>query len=221
MDGSRLAIIIPAFREAATIGAVVAAAAAHGDVIVIDDHSPDDTGARAAAAGATVFRNDVNLGYDKTLSRGFTEAQAMGCSHAVTMDADGEHDPALLAQFRRLLIDDRVPLVLGCRPRKQRFAEVVMGLYIRLRFGVRDILCGMKGYSLDLLAANGGFDTSNSIGTELAINSIRRGVGFVQVPVHGRRRADAPRFGRRIGANLRIFAALARVLRQDVGQARS
>ncbi len=218
MDRPRLAILIPAFREEATIGKVVAAARAFADVIVVDDASPDATGERAAEAGATVIRNDENRGYDGTLNRAFEEAVMRGYTHAVTMDADGEHDPALVATFGNLLTENDVTLVLGVRPRKQRFAEIVMGLYVRLRFGADDILCGMKGYDLRLAAENGGFDHTNSIGTELAINSLRRGARFRQVPVSGTRRQDAPRFDRLLRANLRIFAALANIIRDDARQ---
>lgn len=217
MERSQLVVLIPAYREARTIGPVVQAAAAVAPVIVVDDCSPDDTGAEARKAGAQVHRNARNLGYDGTLNQAFELARAGGFACAVTMDADGEHDPGLLANFAELLCDRQVPLVLGIRPRKQRLAELVMGLYIKARFGVDDILCGMKGYHLDLLNANGRFDNSDSIGTELAINSIRRGARFEQIQVHGTPRADAPRFDRRLRANLRIFAALWRVFRQDVG----
>ena len=80
---------------------------------------------------------------------------------------------------------------------------------------MRDILCGMKGYDLALWRANGGFDHSDSIGTELATSALRRGIRFAQVPVPGTRRADAPRFDRRWRANMRIFAALMRAMRRD------
>lgn len=214
----RLAIVIPAYREEASIGRVVAAASAFGDVLVVDDGSPDNTAERAEQAGGVVFRNQPNRGYDGALSRGFEEAAALRYTHVVTMDADGEHDPATLARFRAKLFDEGYPLVLGYRPRKQRFAEVVMGWYVRARYGVHDILCGMKGYDLALWHANGGFDHSNSIGTELALKSLARGVRLAQVPVAGTRRADAPRFDRRFKANVRILAALLRAMRQDVAR---
>ncbi len=216
MDRPRITILIPAFREAATIGTVVRAAREYADVIVIDDASPDETGARAAEAGAIVVRNEANLGYDGTLNRAFEEAIERGFDFAITMDADGEHNPALVADFKALLMYEGVPLVLGVRPRKQRFAEIVMGLYIRLRFGVEDILCGMKGYDLKLVAANGGFDHTNSIGTELAIKSIRGGASFRQIGVSGTRRQDAPRFDRRLRANVRILVALGQIVRDDL-----
>ena len=170
-------------------------ATAYGTVIVVDDSSPDDTAAVAAAAGAVVISNKVNCGYDAPLSRGFKEAERLGFTHAVTMDADGEHDPRLLARFRQLLLTERIPLVLGVRPRKQRVAEIIMGLYIHATFGVRDILCGIKGYDPGLHRANGGFD--------------------------GRRRLDGARFDRRWRANLRILRALLRIVGQDLRIRRS
>ena len=215
MGEPRLAVVIPAFCEAATIGPVVVAAKRFAEVLVVDDCSSDETGKRAEEAGATVVRNPENRGYDGTLSRGFEEAFARGYSHVVTMDADGEHDPATLASFRNCLIGEGYPLVLGYRPRKQRVAELVMGWYFRARFGVRDILCGMKGYDLALWQQNGGFDHTESIGTELATMALRRGIKFTQVPVSGTRRADAPRFDRRLRANMRILSALLRSMRRE------
>jgi glycosyltransferase involved in cell wall biosynthesis len=214
----RLAVVIPAYREEATIGPVVTAAMHYGDVLVIDDCSPDATGERAAAAGATVVRNDANRGYDGTLTRGLQEADARHFTHVVTMDADGEHDPRTLALFRTKLLDEDYPLVLGYRPHKQRFAEIMMGWYLRARFGVRDILCGMKGYRLSDCRGAGGFDFHDSVGTGLAIHVLRRKIRFAQVPVSGTPRVDAPRFDRLLRANMRIFAAFLRFVRQDLGR---
>ena len=216
MDRPRLAVLIPAYREGASIGSVVEQAARYADVIVIDDGSPDDTGDRAAEAGATVFRNERNRGYDETIARAFVEADRLGFSHVVTIDADGEHDPATLAEYKRLLLDERVPLVLGVRKHKQRLSEVVMGWYVRARFGIHDILCGMKGYDLELWRANGRvFDRDAGIGTELALNAILRGAPFREVNVPGTRRQDAPRFDRKLRANLRIFRALAKLIARE------
>lgn len=216
MDRPRLVAVIPAFNEAATIGRVVANASRHCAVLVIDDCSQDDTGATAEAAGAIVIRNPRNLGYEGALNRGFEAALERGFGYIVTVDADGEHDPAALAAFARELIDRHTPLVLGVRPRRQRLAEVIMGFYVRARFGAHDILCGMKGYDAELVRRNCGFDTSNAVGTELALNSIRHGARFEEIHVTGARRADAPRFDRRWKANLRILRVLGRLVRDDL-----
>ena len=214
MDRSRLGIVIPALNEAGTIAPVVEKASAFGTVIVVDDGSTDETGEVARQAGAEVVRHDGNKGYDAALSSGFARADELGFDAAVSLDADGEHDPQILADFAAKL--EKAPLVLGVRPRKQRVAEVVMGIYFKVRFGVEDILCGMKGYSMELYRENGGFDHVGSVGTELALNSIKRGHAFVQVPVKGRSRQGRPRFGSLIKGNWRIFKALFRVIGIDV-----
>ena len=219
MDRPRVVAVIPAYNEAKTIGAVVAAARAHVAVLVVDDCSRDETSALAEAAGATVVRNSQNLGYEGTLNRGFEAALESGFDYIITIDADGEHNPALLALFVRALVEQHIPIVLGSRPAKTRFAEVIMGLYVWARFGPHDISCGMKGYRADLVRLNGGFDTSKAIGTELALNSIRRGYAFLEIPVDGTRRRDAPRLDGRWRANVRFLKVLWRMMRHDFAQA--
>lgn len=214
-----LAIVIPAHREGASIGPIVESAMRYGHVIVVDDCSPDDTARQAQSAGALVLSAQTQLGYEGALRRGLAEAQDRGFTHVVTMDADGEHDPACLESFRCLLLDRGVQLVLGVRPRKQRFAETVLGIYVHARFGARDILCGMKGYDLALYRTNDGFSHGDSIGTELAVNSLRKGTRFEEVPVTGTSRADDPRFDRQLWANLRILGALKRIVSDDVAWA--
>ena len=203
-----LAIVIPAYNEAATIGNIVAQASAYGRVIVVDDCSTDTTAEAAGLAGAVVVSNDTNKGYDGTLETGFAKATELGVRAVVTMDADGEHDPACLADFSTALLEENIPLVLGIRAKKQRLAEVIMGFYFHARYEVRDIMCGMKGYHLSLYDENDGFDHVRSVGSELALNSIRRGHKFCQIPVTGKARVDAPRFGNILKANFRIFQAL-------------
>lgn len=212
----RSVVVIPAFNEGATIAHVVKAARQYSAVIVVDDCSGDDTREKAKAAGAILVRNPCNMGYDATLNRGFEAALERGFEYIITMDADGEHAPQLLELFLGTLVEQNVPVVLGVRARKQRLAEVVMGWYVLARFGVHDILCGMKGYHTRLILENNGFDTSGSIGTELALNSIQRGNAFAEITVYGERRADLPRFGQGWRANKRIFAALMRQVWRDI-----
>jgi glycosyltransferase involved in cell wall biosynthesis len=209
MVGHRVAIVIPALNEAHTIESVVAKALPFGLPVVVDDGSTDDTGARASAAGAAVVRLEVNRGYDGALDAGFAHASSRGCECVVTMDADGQHDPSILGKFIASL-DDGADVVIGNRDRRQRFAERVFALLTRLRWGVADPLCGMKGYRISVYRELGHFDSYGSIGTELALYAVRRGMRIAQVPVMTRPRADVPRFGSALRANARILRACAR-----------
>ena len=207
MDRSRIALIIPALNEATSIQNVVARSFAHGVPIVVDDGSTDGTGERAREAGAEVVRHTRNRGYDAALDSGFARAAAMGFEWAVTLDADGQHDPATLVRVLAALAEG-ADVVVGERDRLQRISERLFAWAgIRL-WGLRDPLCGMKGYRMSVHAAHGAFDTCGSIGTELAIFAMVRGDDVRQVPVPTRPRRGAPRFGSGFCANWRITRAL-------------
>jgi glycosyltransferase involved in cell wall biosynthesis len=106
--------IIPAHDEAPRIGAVVAGAVRHLPVLVVDDGSTDDTAIVARAAGATVLEQRPNQGKGAALRAGFRHALDAGAEAVVTLDGDGQHDPAEIPAFlaRRLDLDE---LVVGRR----------------------------------------------------------------------------------------------------------
>ena len=94
-----LIALIPGYQEGPRIGAVVTAALEHLPVIVVDDGSTDETGAEANAAGATVVRQIPNQGKGAALRTGFREALDLGVEAVVTLDGDGQHDPAEIPAF--------------------------------------------------------------------------------------------------------------------------
>lgn len=207
MERSEVAIVIPAFNEAAMIKRIVESVSVYGQPIVVDDCSVDETATLAKIAGAIVVRHDTNRGYDGALSSGFAEADRRGFSYVVTFDADGQHNVVLVGDFL-VQLGKGFDLVLGVRPYYARFAEYLFALYSRLRFGVRDPLCGMKGYRMSLYRARGWFDSYRSIGTELALYGLREKRSFIQLPVPISERNGAPRFARLWKANYRILRAL-------------
>jgi len=209
----RLAIVIPALNEAASIGAVVRSLAGLGSIIVVDDGSSDGTGRIAHENGADVITHAANRGYDGALDSGFARAAATGADYVVTLDADGQHPTEMIAAFLAEL-EKGADLVVGVRDRLQRFAERMFALAGRLCFGIADPLCGMKGYRIGVYRALGHFDSYGSIGTELALFAVRRGATVAQLPVMTRDRQGSPRFGRLLGANLRILRAIAIGLRR-------
>lgn len=207
MVRSRVALVIPAFNEAATITSVVDAALVYGQPIVVNDGSQDGTALAAEAAGALVVNHDANQGYDGALNSGFREAARLKYDFIITLDADGQHDPSLLLDFITKL-EDGASLVLGVRSSKARIAEYIFALYTRFRYGVLDPLCGMKGYRRDVYESVGYFDSYKSTGTELMLRAVSSGACFEQVKFRVRERLDKPRFGSLISANLRIIRAL-------------
>ncbi len=106
-------IVIPAYNEATSIGTVVAAlraAAPWREILVVDDGSSDDTGARAAGAGARVVRHPYNKGNGAAVKSGI---RASNGEFVLIMDGDGQHRPAdALRLVQRL---SEYELVVGAR----------------------------------------------------------------------------------------------------------
>jgi glycosyltransferase involved in cell wall biosynthesis len=209
MDRHRLAVIIPAFNEEKTIAQVVSSVAEYGTPVVVDDASTDSTAAAADAAGAIVVSHGKNSGYDAALNSGFAAASEHGFDYAVTMDADGQHNPAIIERYAGLL-ESNADLVVGIRPARARLAEKLFCILSDFMYGISDPMCGMKGYRMALYRELGHFDSYGSIGSELTLFAAKRGYRIIQthIPITPRH-AGASRFGRLLSANLRILRGAA------------
>jgi glycosyltransferase involved in cell wall biosynthesis len=108
-----VSIVIPAYNEGASIGAVVCelvASASWHEVIVVDDGSSDDTGAKATTAGARVIRHPYNKGNGAAVKTGIRCATGR---FVLIVDADGQHRPSDAARLVAQL--DTYDLVVGAR----------------------------------------------------------------------------------------------------------
>jgi len=207
MDRYRVALVIPAFNEEATISNVVRGASEYGRPIVVDDGSNDNTVELARREGAIVVSHSLNQGYDAALSTGFETAAKLDFEVIITLDADGQHDPALITRFLEA-IENGADVVLGVRNRRPRIAEHIFAFYARYRYRIYDPLCGMKAYKRHVYDAKGDFDSYKSIGTELALFAARRKYVVEQIKFLVGDRQDQPRFGRIFIANIRILRAM-------------
>lgn len=141
-----LYVIVPAYREAEVIAQTVSGLIAEVEcVVVVDDCSPDDTCARASAAGAVVLRHPINLGQGAALQTGIRYALLNGARHVATFDADGQHAVSDLKKMLAVLTERRLDIVLGSRflggtqnmPRSRAWLLKAALLFTRLTSGLR------------------------------------------------------------------------------------
>jgi glycosyltransferase involved in cell wall biosynthesis len=207
MAGLDFGIIIPAFNEEKTIADVVRKVSLVGLPIVVDDGSSDSTESIAVRHGAVVVKHAKNLGYDSALNSGFNKADKLGFKFAVTIDADGQHNPSALSEIAKILIGG-ADVVCGVRDKRQRVGEHIFAFFGKVLWGISDPLCGLKGYNLEIYRDRGHFDSYGSVGTELIIFAARNKKNIVQLPIKTFQRLDAPRFGTSIRANFKIMRSL-------------
>ena len=170
---------------------MVAAARVHLPVLVVDDGSADDTAGRAEAAGAAVLREHPNRGKGAALQAGFRRALEEGWDAVVTLDADGQHDPAEIPRFLDAWRASHADLVIGRRdfrrmPPARRLANEIGGRAFSWAVG-RSIPDNQSGYRLlssRLMAAMIG---SEEAGFELEVDMIvvclRAGWPLAWVPI--------------------------------------
>ncbi|HEY6941813.1 glycosyltransferase family 2 protein [Dokdonella sp.] len=109
-----LSIILPAKNEAEALAGLLPrlrAAWPDAEVIVVDDGSSDGTGRIAADAGVRLVRQPYSMGNGAAIKRGAREASG---DVLVFMDADGQHDPALIGRLLDRLAQG-YDMVVGAR----------------------------------------------------------------------------------------------------------
>ena len=197
-------VVIPAFNEAASVGTVVGAllaAARWREILVIDDGSSDDTGARAETAGARVVRHPYNKGNGAAVKTGIRQATGR---FVLIADADGQHQPADASRLVSYL--DRYDLVVGARSMRtqasvaRRIGNAALnGLasYLTER-PIPDLTSGFRAARRDCLLEflhllPNGFSTPTT--TTLAFMKAGYSVHFEPVEAAGRQGASHIRLG--------------------------
>jgi glycosyltransferase involved in cell wall biosynthesis len=190
-----IAVVIPAYNEAATIAEVVrGACAANPLVIVVDDGSEDGTQHCLAGLPVTVLRNESNLGKGASLWRGMRHAVARDAKAVVTLDADGQHAPELIPRLVAAHRHHPDRIIVAARlyrreqmPKHRRFGNEVADFWIGWASGwpVADSQSGFRLYPAALVQAlrvNPGRGRSFVFESEVLIDAARLGFRPLAVP---------------------------------------
>ncbi|MBL7062837.1 MAG: glycosyltransferase family 2 protein [Anaerolineae bacterium] len=182
--------LIPAWNEATRIGPVVEATRAHLQVLVVDDGSHDGTPAVAEAAGATVVRHSRNRGKGVALMDGFTWALERDYEAVLTLDADGQHDPADIPKFLAAYEAGAGDLIVGRRdfsqmPFPRSFVNPFGSWLLSLALGTRiyDNQSGYRLYDSRLLERLDLSTTGFELEVEVIIQAVCKGmcIGWLDI----------------------------------------
>lgn len=188
-------VIVPAYNEGAGIGEVIRGIRAHIDhVVVIDDGSTDHTGDVARAGGAEVIRHENNLGKGASLVTGFNYAREKKFDLVITIDADGQHDPACIPTFIDTYRRTRIPVLIGNRlwdrkkiPLVRRRTNQFMSWLLSRMMGryVPDTQCGFRLFRADILSYLPAHSPRFAMESEILLHTAARGIRMdaVRIPI--------------------------------------
>ncbi len=199
-------IVIPARNEADSIGEVIGALKALGyhHILVVNDGSQDETAEIAGRLGAVVLSPPLSQGAWGAMQTGLRYAQRRGYRHVVTMDADGQHEPAYIAAL--LAAGRSHDVAIGAYPQRGSFLRQWAWKFFRMLtgFGIEDLTSGFRYYNAAACALLADEEATlldyQDVGVLLLLR--RADFSFIEVPVEMYLRKNGPS---------RIFSSWARV----------
>lgn len=196
MGNESVSVIIPVFNEAETVGEIIKGINGlhpEFEVIVINDGSTDETGARAREAGALVYSHPYNIGNGAAIKSGIRIASG---KILVFLDGDGQHDPKEIEEMLRYFPD--YDMVVGARENGQHASfwramgnRVYNGFasYVA-KFPIQDLTSGFRAIKADIarsflyLLPN-----TYSYPTTMTLGVLRSGRSVKYVPIHSQKRS--------------------------------
>lgn len=189
----KVCIIIPTFNEGKSIGEVVRGVRAQNlEAIVIDDGSYDNTSETAKNSGATVIRNQRNVGKGASLMKGFGFALDNGFDAVITMDGDGQHATEDIQKFINAARYSNSKIFVGNRlietknmPKMRLFTNKFMSWLISkiARQNIPDTQCGFRLIRKEVLARLDLKTIKYETETEILIKASRLGFKIESVPI--------------------------------------
>ena len=193
-------VLIPTYNNPATVRAVVERAREHlRDVVVVDDGSGPEAravlDAIAAEGLAHLHRRAQNGGKGAAVKDGFRAAQELGYTHALQVDADGQHTFEDIPRFLEAARERPEALVLGqpvfdeSAPKSRRAAREITRFWTNVEAGgpvIADPMCGFRVYPLRAALASNTRGDAMDFDPEIAVRMVWAGVPVINLPTRVR-----------------------------------
>lgn len=189
----KVMIVIPVYDNPATVRGVVARALeVHDKVMVVDDGSKDMVADILSGLNVHVIRHRKNMGKGASILSGALEAGRMGITHIVTIDADGQHDPADFRNLLPLMYTNPHAVIIGKRnfegtdtPGLSVFGRNFSNFWMRLQTGISlgDTQSGFRAYPIGVLEKLNLRERHYSFEVEVLVKAAWAGVKILETDI--------------------------------------
>lgn len=192
----RVTGVVPTYDNPATIRAVAERLRARvGHVIVVDDGSAAE-GRRACESlaedgTAHVVHRTINGGKGAAVKTGLHTAKELGFTHALQVDADGQHDLDDVPRFLDTMRENPEALILGdprydeSAPGARQVGRKITTFWINVECGrgvIGDAMCGFRIYPVDAAVAVQARGDAMDFDPEIAVRLVWAGVPVINIP---------------------------------------
>mgnify|MGYP006293946163 CR=1 FL=1 len=197
LNGCKAAVLIPAYNEAENLRGLLReipreVCGVKTGVVVVDDGSDDGTCECVSKAGHFAVRCPINRGGGAALRFGYDILEQADIDICVTMDADGQHNPAEIPKLLQPILEEDYDIVIGSRIKGSREKDNILriagvyffGFVINKLTGLRitDPSSGFRAFKRDVIRRirpeEDQYHTS-----ELIINAAKSGFRIREVPI--------------------------------------
>lgn len=189
----RVLVVVPVYNHASTLRRVVEGVLrVHSDVLVVNDGSGDNPAGAIAGLPVRMVRHAQNQGKGAAILTACRVAAAEGITHILTIDADGQHDPAEIPRFLRQAASSPMAILIGKRdftapnvPGSSRFGRSFGNFWLRVETGVRigDIQSGYRLYPVAVLMALPLTERGYAFEVEVLVRAAWAGVALQDIDV--------------------------------------
>jgi glycosyltransferase involved in cell wall biosynthesis len=216
-ERGRVVIVMPAYNAARTLEDTFRAIPQgyFDEIVVVDDHSRDETTELAQRLNLKAIRHPHNVGYGGNQKTCYMEALRDGAQIVVMLHPDGQYDPAIIPEIIRPIQEGRADMVLGSRmmipggaarggmPVWKRIANRFLTTLENAAMGRRFSEChtGYRAYSRRFLETVPFLRNSNGFvfDTEVIFQAVQFELPVLEVPISTRYFSDASSVGFRAG----------------------
>ena len=237
----RVVIVMPAYNAALTLEDTFRRIPPgyYDEIVLVDDHSRDDTTQLANSLNLKAIRHPHNVGYGGNQKTCYMEALRDGADIVVMLHPDGQYDPAIIPEMIKPIQEDRADLVLGSRmmtpggahkggmPVWKQVANKFLTTCENVAMGTSFSEChtGYRAYSRKFLETVPFLRNSNNFvfDTEVIFQAVAFGMRVVEVPISTRYFKEASSVGFQTGVvyGLSTLATAGRYLAHRWGLASS
>lgn len=190
------AVLIPAYNEQKTIRSLITKVLQiTPNVILVNDASTDNTKQECADLAIEYIELTENSGKAAALQAGFAKAEQMGFEAVITIDGDGQHDPAEIDKLVAAFAENPNSVIIAARvlnrenaPSKRRRANDIADFWVSWAAStkIKDSQSGFRLYPIKLvesLTKNYSKTKGFVFESEVLIQAAKQGFNFIFVPI--------------------------------------